>query len=371
MRVAIDYTAALRQRGGVGRYTRDLIDALLAEAPSDEFLLWYASDCASDAPLAANVIPRRLPLPSRWLTIGWQRLGLPVTLERLIGPIDLAHAPDFVAPPSRAPAIATIHDLSYLIAPEFAHPALRRYLEAAVPRTLARAARVLAVSETTRGDLIEHYGLDPDRVVAIPNGIDRRFRPPLPEEIENALRLFALRQPYFLIVGTIEPRKNHLALLRAFERVRQVYPEAALVIIGQPGWLAEPIVARIEAAAQRLPVRFLRFVDDRWLPALYAASTALVYPSWYEGFGLPVLEAMACGAAAIAGDRGALPELVGELALLVSPASDEAITQAMLSLLDDPARQRRLAAAGPAWAARFTWERAARSTLAVYREVAA
>ena len=370
MRVAIDYTSALRQRGGVGRYTRDLVAALLAEAPEDEFLLWHAADCSSGIPQAANVLPCRLPISTRWLTAGWQRLRLPITLERFVGPVDVAHAPDFVAPPSHAPAIATIHDLSYLITPEYAHPALRRFLAAAVPRTLARAARVLAVSETTRVDLIERYGLNPGRVVSVPNGVDRRFRTPGPEEMDNALRLFDLRRPYFLIVGTIEPRKNHLALLRAFERVSQRWPEAALVIIGQPGWLAEPIVARIEDAAQRLPVRYLRFVDDRWLPSLYAASTALVYPSWYEGFGLPVLEAMACGAAAIAGDRGALPELVGEVALLVSPASDEAIAEAMLTLLDDPERQRRLAAAGPAWAARFTWGRAARAVLSVYREVA-
>ena len=266
--------------------------------------------------------------------------------------------------------VATIHDLSYLIVPEFAHPDLRRYLERAVPDTIARASRIVAVSETTRRDIIERYRVDPERVATIYNGVDDWFQAPGTAAVERALEQFGLRRPYFLMVGTVEPRKNHLTALRAFTTLYEQRRDVTLVIVGSPGWLAEPIVAEIEKASKSMPVRYLRFVDDTWIPALYAGSIGLLAPSWYEGFGLPVLEAMACGAAVISSDRGALPEVAGEAAIIVPPGDIDGIASGMLRLLDDESLRSDLVQRGAVRASEFTWERAAGAHLKLYRDVA-
>jgi glycosyltransferase involved in cell wall biosynthesis len=311
-----------------------------------------------------------VPVPERWLTIAWHRLLLRVPVERFVGEVDLVHAPDFVTPPSQAPAIVTIHDLSYLITPEFAFPNLRRYLSRAVPRTLAHAHRIVAVSQTTARDLTEHYQIDPGRITVIPNGVDAIFRPPEPEHARLAVERRGLHEPYFLTVGTIEPRKNHLTVLEAFEQVHAAHPGVSLVIVGSPGWLSEPIMDRIGQCARRLPVRQLSNVDDKALPALYARSSALVYPSWYEGFGLPVVEAMACGTAVITSGRGAMAEVGGEDALLVSPDDTDAIARAMSQVLDDPDYRLGLAQGGIERARHYSWDAAATAYRRLYRDVA-
>lgn len=377
MRIALDYTPALRQRAGVGRFTRSLGNALIRQLDDDErLILWNAGPTVTrhQAPTmpAGNrrVVRRRIPVPDRWLTIAWHRLRLPVPIERFVGNVDLVHAPDFVAPPSQAPAIVTIHDLSYLITPEFAYPNLRRYLSRAVPRTLARVSRIVAVSQTTARDLSEHYRINPDRIAVIPNGVDPMFRPLNPDDAQRRVELLGLHDPYFLIVGTIEPRKNHEGVLRAFEQVHTTNPGVSLVIVGSPGWLSEPIMDAIGRYSQRLPVRHLRNIDDSALPALYARSIALVYPSWYEGFGLPVVEAMACGTAVITSDRGATAEVAGEGALLVSPDDSVAIARAMTQVREDPVLRARLIQHGSKWSKQFSWDAAATAYRRLYREIA-
>ena len=377
MRVAFDYTSAIYQRAGVGRYTRSLaaeLDPLLID--DDDFVLWYTS--ASRSRLSAPGIGgafhgsiRRIPLSPRAAAIAWQRMRMPLPIDRLIGSPDVLHEPDFVAPPTTAPMIATIHDLSYLVVPEFAHPNLKKYLESAVPRTLKRAKHVIAVSEITRQDIIERYNVAPEQVTTIYNGVDGWFYEPDSAAVERALEHFGLRRPYFIIVGTVEPRKNHLALLRAFATLSEKRKDVSLAIVGSPGWLSDPIVAEIEKSAMTMPVRYLRFVDDTWIPALYAGSTALVAPSWYEGFGLPVLEAMACGAAVITSDRGALPEVTGGHAILVPPGDIEALAESMERLLDDSVLRANLIKHGRTHAASFSWKVAAEAHVKLYREISA
>ena len=377
MRVAFDYTSAIYQRAGVGRYTRSLaaeLAPLLIE--DDEFVLWYTSAARSRLSLsgtggAFHGSIRRIPLSPRAAALAWQRVRLPLPIDRLIGNPDVLHEPDFVAPPTTAPMITTIHDLSYLVVPEFAHPNLKKYLESAVPRTLKRAKHVIAVSEMTRQDIIERYGIAPEQVSTIYNGVDGWFYEPDEAVVERALEHFGLRRPYFIVVGTVEPRKNHLALLRAFAALYEKRKDVSLAIVGNPGWLAEPIVAEIEKSAMSMPVRYLRFVDDTWIPALYAGSTALVAPSWYEGFGLPVLEAMACGAAVITSDRGSLPEVAGGHAILVPPGDLEALAGSMERLLEDPALRASMATQGRTHAASFSWKVAAEAHVKLYRETAA
>lgn len=375
MRIAIDYTPAIRQGAGIGRYTRSLVSALAQRLSDDEeLILWHARDAEPDEPPTWDndrVQLRRVPLPERVLTSAWHRLHAPFRLEHLIGSVDVVHGPDFVIPPTSAPAVVTIHDLSYIVTPEYAHPALRRYLMQAVPRALERAAGIVAVSETTAADLVEHYGAPRERITVIPNGVDPRFRPPSPEEIHRVHAQLEVRRPYFLIVGTIEPRKNHRTLLQAFAQVYAAFPEVSLLIVGRLGWLAEPIVADIDAAARRLPVRLLSRIDDRLLPGLYAGSAALVYPSWYEGFGLPVVEAMASGAAVITSDHGALAEVAGDAALLAPAGDADKLATQMCRVLEDAGLRDDLVRRGRERAAQFTWEAAADAHLMLYRRVRA
>jgi glycosyltransferase involved in cell wall biosynthesis len=377
MRVAFDYTSAIYQRAGVGRYTRSLaaeVAPLLGD--DDEFILWYTS--MSRAPRSISSVAAgshgtsmRIPLSPRAASLLWQRMRLALPIDRLIGQPDLLHSPDFVAPPVKAPLIATIHDLSYLVVPEFAHPNLKRYLEASVPRTIRRASHVIAVSEMTRQDIIERYQVEPSRVSTIYNGVDGWFYEPDQAAVERAIEHFGLRRPYFIIVGTVEPRKNHLALLHAFAQLYEKRKDVSLAIVGSPGWLSEPIIAEIEKSAMSMPVRYLRFVDDTWIPALYAGSVALVSPSWYEGFGLPVLEAMACGAAVITSDRGSLPEVAGDNAILVPPGDIEELAASMERLLDDSALRADMVRRGRDHAATFSWRAAAEEHVELYRQVAA
>jgi glycosyltransferase involved in cell wall biosynthesis len=374
MRVALDYTAALTQQAGIGRYVRELAQALvLLLVDQDELVLWHGRltrSCHGQWPEDTPVREVELPLPSVWVTRLWQRLRLPLPLEHFTGQLSVSHGPDFVIPPSRAPSVATIHDLSFLVAPQYAHPRLRAYLTAAVPRSLRRVSAVIAVSEQVRREVIEHYDLPAERVIAIPHGVTSGLAEPPEGQAQGTLARLGVREPYFLMVGTIEPRKNHLAALDAFALLASRHPDLSLVIAGRAGWLAEPIMRAIHEAGARLPVRYLGPVADADLPALYARSVALVYPSWYEGFGLPVLEAMACGTVVITSEGGAPAEVAGDAALAVPPDRPEALAEAMERIVNDSALRGRLAKEGRRRAASFSWERAARQHLELYRRLA-
>ncbi|HLI52658.1 MAG TPA: glycosyltransferase family 1 protein, partial [Thermomicrobiaceae bacterium] len=272
--------------------------------------------------------------------------------------------------PSRKPVIITIHDLSFIKTPQFAHPRLARYLSGAVPRAIDRASAIVAVSQATADDILETYPAARGKVVAIPNGVDPVFVQPGAALIDASLQRLGILHPYFVIVGTIEPRKNHLGVLKAFEWAHERRPELSLVIAGRPGWLSEPIMSAIRSDSTRLPVIHLEGLSDDELAAVIAGSLALVYPSWYEGFGLPVAEAMAGGTAVITSRGGALEEVAGGAALLVDPADVEGMAEAMVKLYDDPALRRQLIERGNERVRWLTWERSAASHWALYRKVA-
>lgn len=372
MRVAIDYTSALTQTGGVGRYTRSLVTALVEFHGPASLLLWSGRTAEGGRNLQGHSPAKvtTLPLPERWLTAGWQRLRLPVPVDRFIEPFDVLHCPDFVAAPSDRPTVITIHDLSYLKVPEYAHPNLARYLTRAVPRAVERASAVIAVSQAIAGDIAAAYPAALGKIVTIPHGVDPIFRQQASAKVAAVLDQIGLRSPYVTIVGTVEPRKNHLGVLQAFERVHAVRPDLSLLIAGRPGWLSDDIMAAIREASATLPIIHRADLSDDQLTAAVAGSLALIYPSWYEGFGLPVAEAMACGTAVITSHGGALEEVAGDAALLVDPASVEGMAEAMIRLYDDPALRQRLVERGISRVQSLTWERAATAHWHVYQEVA-
>ena len=301
-------------------------------------------------PAGGRVRLRRLPLSERALTILWQRLRAPLPLDRWLGGLDLFHSPDYTLPPlARARGLVTVHDLSYLTWPAGALPSLRRYLTRAVPRSCARAARVLADSESTKGDLQRLMALPPGRIAVVGAGVDPHFRRPGPEALTAARARLGLPDRFILGLGTLEPRKNFDGLIRAFERLAPQRPQLQLVIAGGRGWLEGPILAAAAASPMAERIHLAGFVADADLPALYSLAEAFAFPSHYEGFGIPVLEAMACGTPVVCADNSSLPEVAGDAALL-----------------DDQALRARLAVAGPARAAGFSWAAAAERLWAAY-----
>ncbi len=370
MRIAIDYTAAVQQRAGIGRYTRELVGALLNLEEAREAHRYTLFAAAGGGHTPAGDLPpavrcRFLPLSDEWAARLWHRVRLPIPVETFTGPIDLFYSPDFVLPPTRrrTRTLLTVHDLSFLRYPDHFVPKLVRYLSRVVPESVARADRVLADSEATRADLVELLGTPPEKVEVLYSGVDARFRPEgEPGEQERLRARYGLDRPYVLSVGTLQPRKNYVRLIRAFARLSM--SGLMLVIAGARGWLYEEVLEEATRHGDR--VRILGFVEEEDLPALYRNAVLFVFPSFYEGFGLPVLEAMACGVPVVCSCASSLPEVAGDAALLVDPQDEEGLRGAMGRALEDDSLRREMTARGLARAAAFTWERAARQLFAAF-----
>lgn len=381
MHIGLDITSAMTQTAGIGRYTRELIRALFALDSDHTYTLFYASQKRLEPPfdtLPRGVRLRRLPFHDRWLARIWHKLQLPIPVELITGRIDLFHSPDFTLPPTlpRTRTLLTVHDLSFMRDPDSAVPALRRFLEKAVSRSVARAQRVLADSQATKDDLVSLFGTPSEKIEVLLSGVDTRFQP-----IQNPTALAAVRAKYnlgndllVLSVGTIQPRKNYTRLIQAFAQVVAQWDSAqrgqlTLVIAGGKGWMFDAIFAEVTRLGLEGRVKFTGFVDDVDLPALYSASTLFVYPSLYEGFGLPVLEAMACGIPTIASNLSSIPEVVGSAGLLIDPLDINAIAAAIIVLLKDMSARDVYRQAGIQRAAHFTWEAAAKQLLSIYAEM--
>ncbi len=378
MRIGIDYTAGIWQGAGIGRYTRELARAAAQAAPDCSFTLFYAaSGLDPHSPFVAytnelcqqcaNITLRPIPLSPRLLTIIWQRLRLPLLIEWLTGPLDIVHAPDFVLPPTRARALLTVHDLTFLVEPACAEPRLRRYLSEAVPRSLRRADLIAVDSKATASDLGRLYGVPSRRVRLLYPAVEPRFRPLPAETLAETRERLGLPARFLLFVGTIEPRKNLVRLARAYTQLLPDYPDLHLVIAGKRGWLYDDIFAAVEQANLRERVQFLDFVADTDLPALYNLAEVFVYPSLYEGFGFPVLEALACGVPVVTANVASLPEVAGKAAIMVDPLDPDDIAAGIRAALTNPAPLR---TAGPPQAATFRWEATGETLIAIYRELA-
>jgi glycosyltransferase involved in cell wall biosynthesis len=376
MRIGIDFTPAISQSAGIARYTRDLVTALARLDTPDRFTLFSAERPTKDRgiPDAPNFDTRIVPLGNRNATILWQRLRAPLPIELLAGNMRVFHGPDFILPPTlRARRVVTIHDLAFVTNPECAVPSLVSYLNAVVPRAVRAADRVIAVSRNTADDLAERLGVPRDKIDVIHLGISPAFTPQVDAAAVAALRSkYALERPFVLAVGTIEPRKNYELLIRAFAAARRdpAGPQR-LVIAGKPGWLYEGVYNAVEELGLRESVTFLDYLPEGELPTLYHAAAAVAMPSIYEGFGIPVVEAMASGTPVVCSTGGSLPEVAGEAALLVPPTDESALAQALVQIVNDDALRATLRARGLERATLFNWDAAARAHLAVYHAAGA
>ncbi len=369
--IAIDYTPAYEQGGGIGRYVRELIAALgNIDAPNNHYRLFVAGAGRKPLPKIPSTQFAWKPtaLTPTWLARLWGRARLPFPVEFFTGDVDLYHATDFVLPPTRAKTrtVLTVHDLSFLRVPETASPGLRRYLENVVPRSVQRAHYVLADSEATKHDLIRYYQTDAEKIEVLYSGVDNRFRP-----ITDTLEITRVRQqyhipdrPYVLSVGTVQPRKNYPALIEAVSRLN--HSEICIVIVGGKGWLDDPIFEAIHRLRMQDRVIFAGFAADDDLPALYSGSLCMALPSLYEGFGLPVLEAMACGVPVITSNLSSLPEVAGEAGILVTPTNLDEITNALDRIITDTALRETMIMKGLQQAQKFSWETGAQQLLRVY-----
>lgn len=371
MRIGIDFTPAVEEQAGIGRITRELVHALLELDQQHHYVL--LAPRGAEPPHWVTERPRArwapLPVSAHMATVLWHRLSLPITAEQLTGPIDLFHGTDYLLPPlQRARGLVTIHDLSFRALPDLAEPALVRYLEPRVPSSLKRATLVLADSEHTKADILKHYQLAPEKVAVVYGGVRSEFRPVEdPHALQELRSRYELPEAYLLTVGRLEPRKNLVTLLQVYRMLLdRNQPVPQLVIAGGKGWRYEPIFQAAEELRLGEAVRFLGYVPDADLPALLSGATAFLYLSFYEGFGLPPLEALACGTPVLASNTSSLPEVLGDAAFLVSPHDPEAILGALTLLLSDASLRQELRQRGYAQATRFTWAAAALQLLAAY-----
>lgn len=357
------------RQAGVSRYIEFLVRALPRVAPEDEFVVFTGPNAGVDLaafPADLRWQASRFPTERPEARILWEQLAGPFALRR--ERIDLAHGPVNVAPlMAGVPTVVTVHDLAFRVYPE-QYPALkRRYLDVLTRLSVRRATRVITVSENTRRDLLRFYRVPPERVVTVPNGVDSLFTP-----VTDPLALAAFRrrhdlpEDFILFVGTLQPRKNLLTLLRAYARVGEQL-DLPLVVAGGKGWMYEPVFDEVRALGIADRVIFAGYAEAEELPLWYSAAKVFVYPSLYEGFGLPVLEAMACGTPVITSSTSSLPEVAGDAAVLVDPMDVEAMGEALVEVVADAELRERMRERGLAQARTFSWERTARETVAVYR----
>ncbi len=372
-RIALDCTAALFQQAGIGRYTRELFRALLSEPSQHEMVLFHCGRADGQAPIGSDSVRRaNLPLSPRAATIMWYRLRLPIPAEMFVGRVDCFHSPDYMLPPLfGARGVVTIHDLSFLVHPELADPRLRSFLERVVPGSARRAALVLADSEHTKADVVRLLGVAERKVEVIYSGVTPPFGLQSSPSLE-AISGIDRQRPFILTVGTVEPRKNLTRLFEAYARLR-LYGKLPhqLVVVGRRGWLYENTLRRIGELGLQDHIKLLEDIADVQLANLYSLCDVFVYPSMYEGFGLPPLEALACGAPTIVSNVSSLPEVVGESAVKVDPLDVKGIALAMQHVIEDRQLRERLAVAGPLRAQRFSWQREASRLAELYDRVLA
>ena len=358
--VLVDADTVGRGRTGDESYTINLLRELPGAA--GDFALACSLRNPADLPPDVPAAVRRLRLD---VANPYRRI--PFSFAALARREDaaLAHTHYFVSPRLPCPAVVTVHDVSYAKAPELFSRRDRSLLRF-VRGSVRRAQRVIAVSEFTRADIVDVYGLDSAKVVAIPNGVGDQFRP-LADASDRVRMRFGINRPYLLCVGALQARKNVPLAIEAYARMTGRGTDCELVVAGGDKGGRLDVLEAILRTRLTGRVHLLGHVEDDELPALYSGARALVFPSLYEGFGLPALESMACGTPVIASNTTGLAEAVGEAGLTIDPSSVEELADAMRSVLNDEALRDRLVAAGRAHAANFTWARTAAATAAVYR----
>lgn len=381
--IAIDYTPAIRQSAGIGRIIRGQVQALLEQNTDFDIRLFVVGPVSEDEHKSVPTALHSTPISERNMVRLWHRLNVPFPRAEWFtgGPLDLFHATDFVMAPNNARRkLVTVHDLAFLFYPDASMPSLHRYLNVVVPRSVKRADHILADSQHTAHDLQRVWQIPAESISVVQGAVDHeRFRPVMmddeaalhEEKAQSAVRAkYKIGDgPYILALSTLQPRKNFSRLVEAYSRSREEGKLAhRLIIGGKKGWLYDEIFAQVEALGLANEVIFPGFIDDADLPTLYRAADFFAYPSLYEGFGLPIVEAMACGTPVLTGNNSCLPEAGGDGALYVEAEDLESIADGIIKLASDTQLRERLRQAGLVQAANFTWQRSAEQLFSAYQK---
>jgi glycosyltransferase involved in cell wall biosynthesis len=372
LRIAIDAHSVGTQLAGNETYATNLIEALAEIDSTNQYTLYVTQREAVDR------------FRNRWPNFSVARtlphtplVRIPLTLSAELRrhPVDVLHV-QFTAPPlAPCPLVVSIHDLSFEHLPETFKRRSRAQLRLTVRRSAKKAARILTLSESVRADIIATYGIPSERITAIPLAAPSHFGPVIAEkELQRVRHTYGIEGDYILSVGSIQPRKNLTRLVRAYLCLRAERPGVKLpklVLVGKQAWLYDETLRAIAESGVGNQILVTGYVSETDLPALYSAATCFVYPSYFEGFGLPPLEAMKCGSPVIVGNRTSLPEVVGDAGLLVDPFDEGEIAAALARLIDNPELRNELRVKGLKRANSFSWQTTAQRTLEVYQQVAA
>lgn len=371
MRIGIDATALPPQPVGAGNYIIQLIRSLSSLKVDDEFVIF-----------AQQRGPALISLPEsnsfEWIILEDRNPGSRLIWEQTLFPqmirksgVDLLHSLHYTRPARLACAsVVTFHDMTFFLFPELHTRAKRLFFPLALRASARQADALTAVSESTRQDAIRVLGISPEKITAIPLGVDPAFRPINDAEIKRVIaEKYDLPEKFILYVGLLEPRKNLPVLIRAYKRLIDGGEIYKLVLVGRFGWMYEELLKQINNLDLEGMVHFTGYVSQEDLPLVYNLSSLFVYPTLYEGFGLPALEAMACGVPVITTDVSSLPEIVGEAGILVPVNDLEALHGAMIAVLGDENLRRKMITKGIQRAAKFTWEQTAKLTFQVYQQV--
>ncbi len=370
MLIGIDGIPLATLKSGIGHYTLELAVALATSFPENNFQLI--------APVAVDLQLESLPanltvvqVQVNALRRRWWTLGLPLYVRQ--NRLALYHGTNYNVPLwQRCPTVVTIHDLSLLLYPETHREDLVKRAHRRLPTMTHIAAHIITDSESVKTEITQHLNVPAEKITAVPLAPRRTFHALSRREGQEILKRLNIEEEFILFVGTVEPRKNLITLVRAFDMLmRETDLRPQLVIAGQKGWLTEELYSYVGQSELANRVMFTGYVSDSDLRALYSCCRAAVYPSLYEGFGLPPLEAMKCGAPVVVGDRTSLPEVVGDAGLLVDPFDVNAIAGAIESLIDNPNLRSELRVKGLNRARTFDWRETARRTVKVYEQAAA
>ncbi len=371
MHIAIDAHSVGTGLAGNETYITNLIEALAEIDTVNHYTLYVTKREAIER--FHNRWPHvqtRLTLPHTPLV----RIPLTLAAELRRRPVDLLHV-QYTAPPvAPCPFVATIHDLSFEHLPETFKRRSRLQLRLTVRHTARKAAQIIASSEYSRADIIETYGIKPERVSVTPLAAAEHFAPANQKEVERVCKHYGIEGDYILGVGSVQPRKNLVRLIEAYADLRRTRTHAKLpklVLVGKRGWLYKESFQAVAAHGLADDVLWTGYAPEVDLPALYTGAQCFVYPSYFEGFGLPPLEAMRCGAPVIAGNRTSLPEVVGDAGLLVDPFNIDALAHAIAQVIDSDTLRAELRRKGLEQARKFSWQRTAQLTLKVYEQALA
>lgn len=374
MKIGFDISAQSLPRSGIGRYQYQLLKALL-ELDQTHFYHLYAFNFRNRNRFKEIQFPSEnyemkvLPIPQRLITMWWQVAKIPA-LEQVAPKCDLYQISEICAQPvKKAKSVAFIHDLTTLLFPEH-HTWSNRFLHNQRFKKIGGIDGILTNSQATKADIVKHLNINPEKIFVTHLGADQSFRPLPDEEVKPVLDRYKLKKPYILFVGTLEPRKNVKTLIRAFNRLKKEKKiEHQLVLAGQKGWLFESVFEEIEKSPYKKSIRYLDYVPETDLPALMNSAEVFAYPSFYEGFGLPILEAMQCGTPVVTSSVSSLPEVGGDAILYANPNFESDLADKLYLIISDPELKKQLSERGIERSKLFSWKKCAEDTLSAYNSV--